>query len=212
MLYLIGMRGFLLLLLSGMAAMSLAAEAPPAPEIDNQWVRVLRVKIAAHSNVAVEVPLPAVGIALTDLKENGIARYAGDVFSVDPKTTWIDENTSDHPAEQILIELKNNAPKSPPVKLDPVRIDPEHHIVVLENDRVRALRTILVPHLKSPMHEHPHYVVVYLTDLHTTMTLADGREIDNPRKPGDMAWRDALSHVTENIGEQTAVEIQVEIK
>jgi hypothetical protein len=84
--------------------------------------------------------------------------------------------------------------------------------VVLENDRVRAIRTILVPHLKSPRHEHPHYVVVYITDLHTTMTMADGRNVDNPRKPGDVAWRDALRHVTENIGAQTAVEIQVEIK
>jgi hypothetical protein len=36
--------------------------------------------------------------------------------------------------------------------------------------------------------------------------------VDNPRGPDDIAWRDALQHETENIGDHTAVEIQVEIK
>ena len=54
--------------------------------------------------------------------------------------------------------------------------------------------------------------MVYLTELHTTMTLADGRQIDNPRKPGEVAWRDALKHQTENIGDKRAVEIQIELK
>jgi quercetin dioxygenase-like cupin family protein len=84
--------------------------------------------------------------------------------------------------------------------------------VLLENDRVRVLRTILEPHVKSPMHQHPHYVVVYLTELHTTMKLGDGRVVDNPRHPGEIAWRDALEHQTEQMGDKTAVEIQVEIK
>ena len=51
--------------------------------------------------------------------------------------------------------------------------------------------------MKAPMHEHPHYVVVYLTDLHTAMKLSDGRVIDNLRRPGELAWRDALKHETE---------------
>jgi hypothetical protein len=93
-----------------------------------------------------------------------------------------------------------------------VKLDPQHHLVPLENDRVRVLRTILEPHLKSPLHEHPHYVVVYLTGLHTNMTMADGRVVDNPRRPGEIAWRDPLKHVTENLGDKTAVEIQVELK
>lgn len=181
-------------------------------EIDNAWVRVSRIHIAPHEKAAVEPRLPAVGVVLGDLREGGKLRKWGDVYSLDAKTARTDENTGNDPSQLVLIELKPGAPKSPAVKLDPVRLDPAHHIVVLENDRVRAIRTILIPHLKSPLHEHPHYVVVYLTVLHTTMTLADGRKIDNPRKPGDIAWRDALSHVTENIGDRTAEEIQVELK
>jgi hypothetical protein len=62
------------------------------------------------------------------------------------------------------------------------------------------------------MHQHPPYVVVYLTELHVTQKLADGRLVDNPRKAGDIAWRDALTHETENIADRTAMEIQVELK
>jgi hypothetical protein len=160
-------------------------------EIENQWVRVTRSVPGPFSS-----KLPVVGVGL----DGSVKYFAGESKHVYQK--------GDH----VLIELKAGAPKSPAITLDPVKLDPGHHIVILENDRVRAIRTILEPHLKSPRHEHPHYVVVYLTDLHTTMTMADGREVDNPRKPGDIAWRDALSHVTENIGEKTAVEIQVEIK
>lgn len=205
------MRGFLAIAFS-FSVLPLAAQTAPKVEIENQWVKVLRIRLEPHTNTSLDMPLPAVGVVLSDLKEDGNLRKAGDVYSLPGRMTQLDENPWDRPAEQILIELKPGAPKSLPVKLDPVKLDPEHHIVVLETDRVRAIRTILEPHLKSPMHEHPHYVVVYMTDLHTTMTLADGRKVDNPRRPGDVAWRDALSHVTENIGERTAVEIQVEIK
>ena len=56
--------------------------------------------------------------------------------------------------------------------LDPVKLDPKYHTVDFENERVRVLRTVLEPHIKSPLHEHPSYVVVYITELHTTMALA----------------------------------------
>jgi hypothetical protein len=44
------------------------------------------------------------------------------------------------------------------------------------------------------------------------MKMADGKLVDNPRRAGDIAWRDALKHETENIGEHTASEIQIELK
>jgi hypothetical protein len=55
-------------------------------------------------------------------------------------------------------------------------------------------------------------VVVYLTELHTTMALADGKLVDNVRHPGEVAWRDYMKHQTENIGQKQAVEIQIELK
>ena len=138
---------------------------------------------------------------------------AGDVAWL-PAAKDAQENPSDQPVEYVLVELKPGAPKAKgwPVALDPVKLDPVHHQVPIENARVRVLRTILEPHLKGPTHDHPSYVVVYLTELHTTMTLADGKQVDNPRQPGEVAWRDPYRHTTENVGDRTAVEIQIELK
>jgi len=189
-------------------------------EIDNAWVRVLRVKHVPHAKIAMHEHPAAVVVCLTDVHElltgaDGKTREvklkAGDVVYNEP-ARHVEENAADQPLEAILVELKSGAPKSLPVTLDPVKLDPEHHLVPLENDRVRVLRTILEPHLKSPMHEHPHYVVVYLTELHTTMVLGNGKAVDNPRRPGEVAWRDFMKHETENIGDKQAVEIQIELK
>ena len=204
-----------------LAATSLAAQEP-VPEIENSWVRVLRVKRAAHAKAPMHQHPASVVVYLTDYhqritaadgKVQDVTHKAGDVSYTEP-VKHSEENLSDQPLEAVVIELKPRPPdfKPKPITLDPVKLDPEHHLVPLENERVRVLRTILEPHLKSPLHEHPHYVVVYLTVLHTTMTLGDGRTVDNPRRPGEIAWRDQLQHVTENIGNRTAMEIQVELK
>ena len=176
-------------------------------EVDNAWVRVIREAVPAHAKSEQHQHPAAVAVWLTDSRQH----KAGDVTWQEPGT-HVEDNGTDHPVEAIFIELKTGAPPSTPITLDPVKIDPKYHIVALENARVRAIRTILEPGVKSPLHEHPHYVVVYLTELHTTMELADGRVVDNPRRPGETAWRDYMKHSTLNVGRNTAVEIQVELK
>jgi quercetin dioxygenase-like cupin family protein len=206
------------------AAQDAVAAAPGAYkiELENQWVRVLRLKLAPHETTAVHVHPGIVAVLLTDAlatvttadgAKQPIARAAGDVLYQPGMPPHSEQNTSDQPLEVVVVELKSaSASGSAPVSLDPVVLDPQHHPVLIDNPQVRVIRTILEPRLKSPMHEHPHYVVVYLTELHTTMKMADGREVDNPRKPGDVAWRDALKHETEQMGDKTAVEIQIELK
>ncbi len=175
-------------------------------EVDNAWVRVLREIVLPHQKAEAHTHPDSVTVWLTDsLHKPGDVTFS----KAGPHS---DVNLSAQPSESIVIELKDGAPKSAPVALDPVKIDPKYHIVAFENDRVRALRTILEPGIKSPLHEHPHYVVVYITELHTTMEMPDGRVVDNPRHPGDTAWRDYMKHSTLNVGKQTAVEIQVELK
>jgi quercetin dioxygenase-like cupin family protein len=191
-----------------------------ALELQNDWVRVWRSKLAPHQKTPIAEHLPLVTVYLTDahLRITGANGRQEDVVQAAGTVTYrggagyAEENLSDRPLEAIVVELKPDATRSPRITLDPVVLDPQYHTVPFENDRVRVLRTVLAPHVKSPLHEHPHYVVVYLTELHTTMELGDGRVVDNPRRAGEVAWRDAMKHATENIGEQTAVEIQVEVK
>jgi hypothetical protein len=197
------------------------ATAASQVEIENNWVRVLRQKQEPHERAPLLQQHPAtVVVYLTDANQR-ITRGDGTASDIRHKageTAYLEagrraeENLLDRAMEAVLIELKPARINAAPVVLDPVKLDPKYHIVDFENDRVRVLRTILEPHIKSPMHEHPAYVVVYLTELHTTMKLADGKDVDNPRKAGEIAWRDALKHETENIGDHTAMEIQVELK
>lgn len=209
-------------ILTTFAVLVASAAAAQDVAIDNPWVRVLRIKQAAHAKTAVHQHPPAVVVYLTDTRlrvtaadgrSTDMSHKAGSVAWFDAQT-HAEENLADRPLEMVVIELKPGAPpvKSQPITLDPVKLDPENHPVPFENGRVRILHTILPPHIKGPQHQHPPYVVVYLTELHTTMAMADGRVLDNPRRPGDIAWRDALTHVTENIGDNVAMEIQVELK
>lgn len=191
-------------------------------EIENQWVRVLRVKIGPNEKEPMHRHPASVVVSLTDIHERvtgadgavqEVTRKAGDVAYREAARHG-EENLSDQPLEAVVIELKSGAPKAQPAPdaPDPVKVEPEYVTVPLENSRVRVLRTVLEPHHKGPVHGHRSYVVVYLTELHTTMKLADGRTVDNPRKPGEVAFRDAYVHQTENIGDHTAVELQVELK
>ena len=204
------------------SAMVALAQQPTSPhiEIDNVWVHVIRVKLAPGEKAPAQDPLPYVTVFLTDAREKitgadgkmqDNSRKAGDV-SFNDSAARGDENIGSAPLEKVVVELKPGATPAAPVALDPVKLDHQHHLVPLENDRVRVLRTILEPHLKAPMHEHPHYVVVYMTELHTTMLLGDGKAVDNVRHPGEVAWRDYMKHATENIGDRQAVEIQIELK
>ena len=178
-------------------------------EVDNAWVHVTSVNLAPHEKLDTRDYLESVVVYLTD---TGTRKDGATAHFVPGKRT--EENTTDHPVEEVIVEFKPGAPPLTPhaYTRDPVKLDPEHHLVDFENDRVRVLRTILVPHLKSPLHDHPAYVVVYLTELHTTMAITNGQTVDNPRHKGEVAWRDAMQHATENIGSQTASEIQVELK
>jgi len=191
-------------------------------EIENQWVRVFRETQEPQSKTNMRDHPPTVAVYLSDAHEK-LTESDGNVREIECKAgevSYFDsgkyqrQNISGKSLQSVIIELKDVAgkPQPGPIDLDPVEIDPEHHVVLFENERVRILHTILEPHLKSPLHFHPHYVVVYTTELHTTQTLPDGRNVDNPRQAGDIAWRDALRHVTENIGENRGEEIQIELK
>jgi len=220
-----GVFAVLLLGLAAGAAAQDAVSVAPAlykVEVDNAWVRVLRATRSPHGKSPMHSHPPAVVVCLTDSRQrvtnshgavSEVSHKAGEVI-YNEGVTHSEESLSDQPIEAVIVELKPDAPSTAEsrVTLDPVKIDPKYHIVALENSRVRAIRTILEPGIRSPLHEHPHYVVVYLTELHTTMALGDGRVVDNPRRPGEVAWRDFMKHSTLNVGKRTAVEIQIELK
>ena len=95
---------------------------------------------------------------------------------------------------------------------DPVKVDPTHYKVVLENDEVRVIRVHYSPHDKSVMHHHPGAVAVFLSDGKVKFTSPDGKSQEAPAKAGEAVWTPAQDHLPENIGDTALDVMLVEIK
>ncbi len=95
---------------------------------------------------------------------------------------------------------------------DPVKVDPKHHKVEFENVQVRVLRITLGPHEKTPMHEHPAHVIVFLTDFHVKLTLPGGKMQERGGKAGETRWVADGKHVSENLSDKPYEMIVVELK
>jgi hypothetical protein len=95
---------------------------------------------------------------------------------------------------------------------DVAKIDPKEYKVEFENDQVRILRGTRAPHSKVPMHEHPDYVVVYLTEVHQKVTTPDGKVTEATSKAGDVAFKKGLTHSEESLLDTPVEVILVELK
>ena len=95
---------------------------------------------------------------------------------------------------------------------DPAKVDPQHCKVEFENAQVRVLRWHTGPHEKVPMHEHPAYVQISLTDQHFRYTLPDGKTKEVEAKAGQTSWNEPQKHSAENLTDSATDSIQVELK
>jgi len=122
------------------------------------------------------------------------------------------EDIGTTPVEAVLVELKAKSGGSSPVALDPVKVDPAHHKIEVENDRVRVLRIKLKPNDKTKEHEHPNGVAIYLSDTKARITLSDGKTREAGGKRGDVTWGPAEKHSVANLSAQPSEIILVELK
>ena len=83
---------------------------------------------------------------------------------------------------------------------DPVKVDPTHYKVVLENASVRVLRVSLPAGAKTPMHAHPDTIIVPLTNSKVRFTLADGKTQDSDMAADSAQYTPAGPHAGANLG------------
>ena len=95
---------------------------------------------------------------------------------------------------------------------DPAKVDPSHCKVQFENAQVRVLHWTTGPHEKTPMHEHPAYVSIFLTDNDVRYTLPDGTTKESHNKAGETSWGAGGKHSSESLSDKTTEVIQVELK
>ena len=118
-------------------------------------------------------------------------------------------------------EPTDNQPVWPwPDSLDALVAAPDHHTLLLENDRVRVLVTRIAPGDITPIHTHRWPSVYYFiswSDFVRTddrgQVVMDSRQVDSLAVPPTALWGEALPpHALENVGEVELNLIGVELK
>jgi len=107
---------------------------------------------------------------------------------------------------------KAKASKAQPKAQDPVKVDPKHYKVEVENKQVRVLRISYGPHEKSVMHGHPAGAVVFLTDGDFSFSYPDGKTENIRAKAGEVKWFEAFQHLPKNLTDIPFEAVFVELK
>jgi quercetin dioxygenase-like cupin family protein len=203
----------------------LAFSADDRVKIDNDAVRVLNVVDQPHTPSALHRhELNRVMIYLTpgDLTVRYQDGHVEEQHWKAGQVAWsaagglhVSENVGATPMHIIEVELKKPGSKAPVrnPKLDPVKIDPTHNILLFENAQVRVFRSLREAGGTEMMHQHAGTgrVGVFLTDLNGTVKLADGSSSALHAKAGDVSWSGPVTHSTTNLGPNKLEMIIVEV-
>jgi quercetin dioxygenase-like cupin family protein len=95
---------------------------------------------------------------------------------------------------------------------DPVKVDPTHYKVVMENASVRVLKIDYAVGAKSPMHQHPDSIVIPLVDSKVRFTMPDGKTQDSELANESAMYTPAGTHSPANIGTARISALLVEFK
>lgn len=97
------------------------------------------------------------------------------------------------------------------MNLDPVETNPEHYVLVFENDRVRVLEYTDKPGEQTTPHVHPDSVMYTLSAFRRRLHSGEAyRDVDLPA--GLTSWLPAQQHFGENIGDTETHVLFVELK
>jgi quercetin dioxygenase-like cupin family protein len=107
-----------------------------------------------------------------------------------------------------------------PKALDALVAAPDHHKLLMENDQVRVLDTLIPSGEITPVHTHQWPGALYVLSWGDFVrrdgegnVIADTREGDRPVEPPTVIWLDALPpHSLENVGNSDIHLISVELK
>lgn len=193
---------------AGLVAAGLPAQTPVGTAIESPRVRAVVVTGQPNSNLHAP-EMNRVIVHLADGEMNFTSRNGkvekvqfkkGDVRWVPASSPYISENPG--PFQMTVIELKGKL-QSPPLvisALDPLKVDPKHYSLVLDNEYVRVLRVRFGPKEKGMEHTHTfENIVVYLNDQ------ARG-------KMGEMRLDGPRTHSEENPLDHAVERISVDLK
>jgi quercetin dioxygenase-like cupin family protein len=198
-------------------------------EIENQWVRVIREKMAPNQKMPMhQHPAPGAVIVFLTGRHNRLVapdgtaqeltNKPGDLMWSNP-STHRSENLNNAPFEALQIEPRRPSgvkiTPAPAEKQDATIIDPKHYHVEVDNEYVRVIRVKIGPHEKLAMHRHPdtNAILVHLTDQNMKLTRADGT-VNNTKYPArHVRWVESAGlHQDENLSDQPLEFLRIELK
>lgn len=95
---------------------------------------------------------------------------------------------------------------------DPLVVNSTSIKLKLENSRVRVLEATIEPGVKEKLHSHPAYVIYVIAGGKVRTHNADGTVTEAEFHPGDVIYREPVTHWAENIGNTTIRLELVELK
>lgn len=107
-----------------------------------------------------------------------------------------------------------------PDELDALKAAPEHHKLLMENDHVRVLETVIKPGEITKLHTHRFPATLYIISWSDFTrydakgnVMADSRKLPATPAPSTALWSESLEpHTLENTGERLIHVISVELK
>lgn len=121
------------------------------------------------------------------------------------------QNVGRQSFHNITIEILGSPSTSNPKQLEPLD---SHQSIVLENDRVRIIRTLLKAGESTGMHRHATAGLGIAISEGSLRVLLEGKESQDRRlTPGEFVWRDGpLTHSLTNTGKTLYQSIDIELK
>ncbi len=188
--------------------------------LENDRVRVLEAHLRPGEKTAMHSHPANVVYSLTDSKTKftpaggkGTVRTmkAGSAIWAPPET-HATVNTGTTEAHVVIFEFKTlgkhgKAASGP----DPVKADPSHFKVLLNNASVRVLEFRAKPGDKVPMHSHPSYITYNIGGGKTIFTFPDGKTAERDAVAGSVTWNESEAHAAQ-VGGTEGHSILVELK
>ena len=95
---------------------------------------------------------------------------------------------------------------------DVMKAAPEHHKVLLDNDKVRVLEVRIKPGEKEAMHTHPATVHIELTPTKVKIGYPDDKSVILEGRQGEAIWVGPVKHTIENVGNTEIHAYIIELK
>jgi quercetin dioxygenase-like cupin family protein len=119
-----------------------------------------------------------------------------------------------------MVRMTIDPPDSWPEELDAMIAAPDHHEVLLENERVRGLDSLLKPGDSTPVHTHRWPAVLYILGVSDFIrydpegnAIFDSCESGSMGEIGQTVWSPPLApHFVKNVGDREIHVISVELK